>query len=433
MSIERLRWVAAACVLLLGACGGRPSSDRAAGRAGTVGTTQPMTGAWRGELRTQNGSLPFGLEIGREGEAWTATIINGDERIGVTRVGVEGNEFVMGFPHYDSEIRAEVGAGGDEMRGVWRKVRGPDEVAEVPFRARAGDLARFGDELLMPARGGVDASVFATRLRVRFGDSEDDAVGLFEAREGPGRTNVQGTILTSTGDYRYLSGVARGGSFKVSCFDGAHAFLIDASVMEDGSGITGRFDSGNWYRTAFAATVDDGASLGDPLAQTAWSEGHALDEVVFRDLEGNAVRLTDAWLGGRAALIEVMGTWCPNCNDAGPFLQELRARYKDRGLEVVALAFELSEDFERSRRQVERYVARHGIEYPVLIAGLSDKDRASEFFPVLDRVRSYPTTIFMDGSGEVRGIYTGFSGPATGAAHSEMRATFERLIEGMIE
>ena len=104
----------------------------------------------------------------------------------------------------------------------------------------------------------------------------------------------------------------------------------------------------------------------------------------------------------------------------------------DDDLAVVGLAFEVTEDFDRSVRQVKRYEERMGSDWPILVAGLSDKAKASEALPVLDRVRSYPTLIFLNERNEVEAVYTGFSGPATGDAYTEQRARFEAVIEKLI-
>ncbi len=42
----------------------------------------------------------------------------------------------------------------------------------------------------------------------------------------------------------------------------------------------------------------------------------------------------------------VTGTWCPNCHDEAQFLVQLHRKYRDRGLEVVALDFEEPEQQE---------------------------------------------------------------------------------------
>ena len=58
-------------------------------------------------------------------------------------------------------------------------------------------------------------------------------------------------------------------------------------------------------------------------------------------------------------------------------------------------------EFERDAEQVRRYARRHGIEHPLLVAGLADKQQASRVFPAVDRVRAYPSLLFIDRRGAV--------------------------------
>ena len=87
--------------------------------------------------------------------------------------------------------------------------------------------------------------------------------------------------------------------------------------------------------------------------------------------------------------------------------------------------------FDKDSKQVKKYLERNDVECPVLIAGLSDKAKASESTPFLDRVRSYPTTIFLAADDSVKAIHTGFTGPATGAAYTRLKSRFENVIEGL--
>jgi hypothetical protein len=89
-------------------------------------------------------------------------------------------------------------------------------------------------------------------------------------------------------------------------------------------------------------------------------------------------------------------------------------------------------DRARDAEQVRRYAARHGVTWPLLVAGLADKDKATASLGLLDKVRAFPTTIFLDEKGQVRAVYTGFSGPATGAAYAEQHTEFVRVIEGLL-
>ena len=135
---------------------------------------------------------------------------------------------------------------------------------------------------------------------------------------------------------------------------------------------------------------------------------------------------------GKAVLVNIFGSWCPNCNDEAPLLAEWHRRYAARGLEVVGLAYEFTGDRERDRRQVRRYAARHGIEFPLLLAGVSDKARAGETLPDLTAVIAYPTTVFVGRDGRGRKIHSGFTGPATGAHHDALVAELEAEIEGLL-
>ena len=157
-----------------------------------------------------------------------------------------------------------------------------------------------------------------------------------------------------------------------------------------------------------------------------------LSQLRFPDVGGHEHALSDSTFAGRAYIIDVFGTWCPNCYDASNYLNELHAKYGSKGLSIVGLAFELTGDFKRDARQVKRYVERHKIAYPVLVAGEAVREQVAQRVPIIDKLRAYPTLIFVDASGEIRGIYTGFSGPATGEAHAKLRRDIEKLVDVML-
>ena len=183
----------------------------------------------------------------------------------------------------------------------------------------------------------------------------------------------------------------------------------------------------------WTARQDRNARLPDAFQQTKWNGDASLADLKFRDLAGAYHSPAEEQYTGKARIIEVFGTWCPNCNDATAYLGELQETYRERGLSILGLAFEMTGDHELDAKQVKRYVDYHDITYPVLVAGISDKAAATKAFPVLDKVRSYPTFIFLDGQNNVKAIYTGFSGPATGEAYEKLREDFERIIEQMLE
>jgi thiol-disulfide isomerase/thioredoxin len=278
----------------------------------------------------------------------------------------------------------------------------------------------------------VPADWFVGRFRVAFGSSEHAAVGvLARSKEGDAYIDCTATFLTTLGDYRYLAGNVAGGQLRLSCFDGAHAFLFRAERQPDGS-LKGDFWSSDTWHEAWTAVPDNEAALPDGWSLTRKRDGAEVKAITGRDLLGNARSIDDERWRGKVRVLDVFGTWCPNCHDHAAYLAELHRRYAERGLVIIGLAFEHGDDFERSVQQVKRFRERHRADFPVLIAGSSDKAKATESLGLLDRVRAFPTTIFVDRQGVVRGVYQGWSGPATGDAETRLRERFEQMIDTLL-
>lgn len=382
-------------------------------------------GHWRAWLDVPGGELPFELEAEGSPGALEFRVLNGAEAIAVPVVRATLAEgVVLGFPHYDSEIRAQPGLEGARLDGVWRKRRGPDAWIELPFHAVAGDAPRFAVEA-----GDGDPAAWTGRWAARFAGSPDPAVGVFFARSDG---LAQGTFLTTLGDFRFLAGDARGRTLRLSTFDGAHAFLFRAELGDDGT-LSGDFWSGATHHETWTAVRDPAAALPDPLAEVAPAEqAPPLSALKFRDADGVERALDDPAFAGSARVISLMGTWCPNCNDEARLWAELLARYEPRGLAVLSLAFELTGDAERDAGQIRLFRERHGVRWPILLGGLADKEAAARAFPLLSRVKSFPTAVFLDARGRVRAVHSGFAGPAAGVEHERQRLVYERIIEELL-
>ncbi len=229
-----------------------------------TGATE-ATGFYRLNLASPGGPLPFDVEVKRDADGELAGFLhNGTaERIPVPQCRIEDGRLVLEILHYDSTltwpVERERGDGREEPIGTWRKRRGPEEWTEMkayvdgptPERSPEPEFPLVAD--FTPPASAAD---FAGRWRIDFESSEDPAVGIFEA----GAPNeVHGTILTSTGDYRYLTGNAFGQSMRLSCFDGAHAFLFTARLSEDGSKIEGTFWSRDTWEESWTAVRDEAA------------------------------------------------------------------------------------------------------------------------------------------------------------------------------
>jgi thiol-disulfide isomerase/thioredoxin len=267
-------------------------------------------------------------------------------------------------------------------------------------------------------------------------------VGEFQVGK---RGDTSGTFLTTTGDYRFLAGSvdrlyaadgppgtqAIGYRLRLSCFDGAHAFLFEAVSQPDGS-LSGDFWSGNRSHDTWTAVRNPEAALPDGFTLTHASNAVALSDLVFPDLDGVPHRLSDPQFAGKARILEIFGSWCPNCADEADELVTLQAEYGPMGLSITGLAFELTGDRARDAEQVRRYAKRHGVTWPLLVCGVSDRDKATAALGLLDHLNAYPTTLFLDAAGNVRAVYTGYCGPATGEAYVQQHAAFVKQIETLL-
>lgn len=397
-------------------------------QAGPTQATEPtlQPGTWRAWLDSPGGELPFDLELTRKADAWHASINSGKYKIDLVDVDFRHGELYILIAHYDATLIGTVSKKGTRIDGRWRKHGRGDTWSKLPFHATLGQRSRFKGSASDSSN--IAPSTLSGRWTVKFSESDERSVAVFQcADDGV----VTGTFLTPTGDYGHLEGVFDGRRLRLSTFDGAHAFLFDALIQDDGT-LKGDFWSRDAWHETWTARRDTGAELPDPFKQTAYAKKLNLNQFIFKDLNGRARSLGDEEFAGRARIIEIFGSWCPNCHDASAYLADLDRRYRARGLSIVGLAFELTGDDFRDALMVRRFAKRHKATYPMLLAGTSDKDTAAKALPFLDKLRSYPTTIFLHADGRVRAVYTGFSGPATGQAFEKLKASYESIIEELL-
>jgi thiol-disulfide isomerase/thioredoxin len=378
-------------------------------------------GPWRATLASPGGAIPFGLDLVRSGDGLRAFLVNGEERRPAGLVERLGERVRFELPPYRSAVVATLDDDGRGLAGYWERDAGEGPVPLLPFAAVAGTDSK---PPATPEPASVD--LLTGRWRVRFDGDEEDAVGLFEVAP-TGRAS--GTFLTTLGDYRYLSGWFDGEALRLGCFDGAHAFLFEARLGEGGR-LTGDFWSRDSFHTTWVGDRDDGATLPDDFTLTRWTDGQDLGALVFPDLEGERRSLAELLPPDSPGLLVVFGTWCPNCNDLTEALVALHRRHP--ALQIAAIAFELGSNPANHREAVREYVDHHGIDYPVVLGGTASKSIATEALPILDRVRAYPTTVFLAPGGRATAVHTGFSGPATGKRHAALLERFESEIESLV-
>jgi thiol-disulfide isomerase/thioredoxin len=387
----------------------------------SIAQSNLKTGIWRGVLKLNDTTeLPFNFEVKNTSDKTTLEIINGDERIKVTEIISSKDSVFIKMPVFDSEFLCVLK--DDSLKGIWFN-HARKEKNKIPFFAKRNESQRFNVVPTKPLK-------MTERFRAVFEPGTPDeynSIGVFSIESGM----AKGTFYTETGDYRYLEGYSAYGKFMVSCFDGAHAFLFTAK-REGDSLINGNFYSGMHGHEDWIAIKDDKFQLRNPDSLTFLKPGYTKVDFNFKNLEGKNVSLTDEKFKNKVVIIQIMGTWCPNCMDETKFLASFYNQYKSKGLEVVALAFERTDDFAKAVNNIKRSKAKFNADYEFLITGKQGAQQASEALPMLNKIMAFPTSIYIDKKGNVRKIYTGFYGPATGVEYDKYVEETTRFVEKLL-
>jgi thiol-disulfide isomerase/thioredoxin len=385
-------------------------------------------GIYRAFLKTRGGELPFGLDIqptAGDSKGYTVFVLNGNERLPMDPSTVQDDSIRIPMALFESELVAKIE--DNTLRGVWRRRRVGQQVQSLPFEATHGLTYRFkvSDK---PATSNLSGK-WATELGSKTGKVDTvNAVGVFDQKGN----HLAGTFLTPTGDYRYLDGNIDGDSLFLSCFDGSHVYLFKAKHNPATKTLTGGLWAGVSGYESWAARFDPKADLPDPAKLTYLKPESKTLNVTFPEPNGKIVSLTDPRFKDKVTIVQILGTWCPNCMDETNFLSPWYKRNKQRGIEVLGLAFERSPEMAVSGPKIERMKQRFKIDYPIALAGTNDKAQASKALPDLNAVVAFPTTIIIDKKGKVRHIHTGFSGPGTGKYYDQYVDEFNRLIDKLV-
>lgn len=380
--------------------------------------TQLKTGVWRGVVEMQGLQLPFGLEIYKNDNTYSAAVVNAGEKILLDEVSVTGDSVRIGMHIFDSELRAKIEDG--KLEGSF--VKNYDLSATLPFTATFGDTYRF---IKTETNVAVD---FSGKYALVF-DTEKKpyrSVGILTQTGN----EVEGTFLTPTGDYRYLQGNVVGNELLLSTFDGNHTFVFKAHF--EGDSLKGNFYSGKISLESFKGVRDENAVMPDAEKLTFLKEGYHTLDFSFPDPSGNKISLSDERFKNKVVILQIFGTWCPNCMDETKFLSPWYDANKHRGIEVLGLAYERKPDFDYASKRISIMKEKLQVNYDFVIAGVNDKEKAAETLPALNHVLSFPTTIFIGKDGAVKHIHTGFTGPGTGIYYDQFKDRFNQIVNELL-
>lgn len=383
----------------------------------------PIFGPWRGELSHLGGALPFNLIIqkGSAEKRFNINLQNGAEKFNLGESYFRGDSLVIPFDLYDSEITGALN-GANKLTGYWTKKRNGKAVYRIPFQASAGSTQRFLTS--KPSKLNVTGKYSADFWT----DETNHSPGVLVLNQQGNK--VTGTVLKTSGDYRFLQGNVIADSLFLSYFDGSGVYLFKTKITN--TKIEGLFFSGLAGKRNMIAQKDEKASLPDLKKLTYLKPG--FDRVSFNlpTPDGRSISLNDARYQNKVVIIELMGSWCPNCLDESRYLAPFYRKYQSKGVEVIGMAFEYSPDIAVSGPKITNFKKKIGIDYEMVFAGTPSDETISQVLPMLHKINGYPTTFIIDKKGIVREIHTGFSGPGTGVYYTDWTQEFEKTIQTLL-
>lgn len=374
---------------------------------------QPASGQWQGQLEYEEVDAPFTFEIQYNGNKPIVTLINGDERIALKKVKFDGDSIIIPLKPFDAVLKAKYDE--HEMTGWWKK--GYRKNA-IPFKATYG-VPRYNP-------GGQPTIKILEKLSVTLkpdNGAEYPGVGLFKLDNGI----VTGTLLTGVGDFRYFEGVMQGDSLKISAFDGTHGFMI-VGARNEGSW-SGEFYFDSNYKEAWTAVEDPDALLKDQFSKVEEGQRPYFDILTAGD---PSVKVTEDDYFDKVLIIQLFGTWCPNSFDQTNYLKEWYKKNNGRGVELLAVSFEVNFSKEYGTSRINDYQEDMEVPYKVVLGGRQNKGDAALAFPFLDKINAFPTLVIVDKNGFARYTCDYFNGPATGELYEQFDANFNKIIDDLL-
>jgi thiol-disulfide isomerase/thioredoxin len=374
-----------------------------------------LAGRWDATVTIRGTAIPFRLDFG-DSANFTGQLYNGDVPVTPSSASFADGLVTLRFAQFPLTIAARLNGGALEGK---IEGRAADRVGS-PFSAhRHVETAAASTA---PAIGGV--------WEIPHESAKGEKAWRFIVRQSG--SEVVAAILRVDGDTGALTGSWTQGKFTLSHFDGTRPSLMEITPNADGTLAvemkTGRDGKMTAYR------IEEAGAKGLPAPadfanHTTVRDPNEVFTFRFPDLNGNVWSNEDPKFRGKALLVTITGTWCPNCHDEAPYLEALYREYRDRGVEIVALDFEEAEqqgDFERARAFLKKY----RIDYTYLIAGAPDE--LHEKITQAVNLNTWPATFFVGRDGRVKAVHAGFAGPASGEFYTKLDREYHSTIDALL-
>jgi thiol-disulfide isomerase/thioredoxin len=381
-----------------------------------LGIAQSVAGLWDATVTVRNLEVPFRFEIAGDGEKVLGSFRNGDAKFTSSSGSYKNGNLLIVWDYTASRLEATVHDG--VIDGKYYR-NGRDAKTVYPFHAKP-----FVPPVLTTDGVPNIAGLWVIPVKT---DKGEAAWQFIVRQSGP---EVTAAILRIDGDTGALEGTFKDSKFVLSHFSGARPSVFEVSLLADGS--LSILQDGKTKLTAIRSTEAMAKGIPeptDPSKHTSVKDPTKPFSFAFDDLQGKPVTNDDPRFQGKVVLVNIAGSWCPNCHDETPFLVSLYKKYHEQGLEIVVLSFEEADQLNDPVR-LRAFVKKYGIEYTVLMAG--DWEQAGNKLPQMANFNAWPTTFFIGRDGLVRGAHAGFPSSGSGELFVKAKEEFEARVEKLL-
>jgi len=381
---------------------------------------------WSGTATVHDQQVPVRLDLSSPAKdgSITGSFINGDETSVSSSGDLSGTHLLLNFNYFARKFDGTLA--DQTLTGTFSGATGTPATLELhPDRTPKPTIKPVSAPIAHNINGDWEIAVKSPK-------GESAWTLRVKPLDASGR--IKAVILRIDGDTGGLYGDfdEAHGEYRVSRFAASGATLYSIKLQTDGTLLVTNLLRDNQQWTARLPAEARKENLPPPTIET--EQTGVLDpskplQFSALTLDGKTVTNTDPQFRGKVVIVAIGGSWCPNCHDEAPFLVELYKRYHAQGLEIVNLSFEEEEQLKNPER-LRAFQAKYHIPYTVLVAGTPDQ--LSEKVPQGKNLNCWPTSFFIGRDGLVKETHAGFSGPATGAAYTELKAETNTLVQKLL-
>lgn len=389
-----------------------------------AGSASLLAEDWRGTATVHDQQIPVHVVLSSPAAdgSVTGTFLNGPEKQVSTSGELKDGHLVLRFDYFARKLEGDIrdgkleGTFGGARGGVvpltlQRDAKPTEELNAAPVKAISGDW-----EIAVKSPKGESA--WALRVTPAAGKGAEAKAVILRIDGDTG--GLYGGYDAVAKQYRF-SRFGASGSALYTLAPGADGTLTVTNLLQKGDPWSARRPTeARKENLAPPTKSNQQTGVNDPAKPFAFTA---------TDFDGNTVTNRDPRFAGKVVIVAIGGSWCPNCHDEAPFLEDLYKRYHDKGLEIVDLSFEEPDQLKNPTR-LRAFQKKYGLEYPILLAGTPDQ--LNEKLPQGKNLNCWPTAFFIGRDGLVKEAHAGFSGPATGKAYVDLKAETDSLVEKLL-